>query len=122
VIEVKVEGKAPVTVRARFHPAFQEVLELAQAREHIFLPGPAGCGKSHLAEQVAQALGLKFGFISCSAGMSESQLLGRMVPGAEASSSSWGRPFWTATRTGACLRVVLSSAMRFFLPNAAPRL
>ncbi len=51
--------------------------------EHVFLPGPAGCGKSHLAHQIADALGLKFRFISCSAGMSESQLLGRMVPAGE---------------------------------------
>ena len=65
------------------HPKFEEILQLAQARKHIFLPGPAGCGKSHLAGQVAEALGLKFGFISCSAGMSESQLLGRMVPAGE---------------------------------------
>lgn len=63
-----------------YHPAFREVLVLATLREHIFLPGPAGCGKSHLAEQVARELGLRFGFISCSAGMSESQLLGRMIP------------------------------------------
>ena len=33
-----------------------------------------------MAKQVAEALGLRFGFISCSAGMSDSQLLGRMVP------------------------------------------
>ena len=65
------------------HPCFDEILQLAQARKHIFLPGPAGCGKSHLAGQLAEALGLKFGFISCSAGMSESQLLGRMVPAGE---------------------------------------
>lgn len=66
-----------------YHPAFREVLVLATLREHIFLPGPAGCGKSHLAEQVARELGLRFGFISCSAGMSESQLLGRMIPAGE---------------------------------------
>jgi hypothetical protein len=51
------------------HPVFAEVIELATAREHIFLPGPAGCGTSPLAAQVAEAMGLKLGFISCSAGM-----------------------------------------------------
>lgn len=79
-IEVKRPDAPPVKIKGTVHPVFEEVLDLAAAREHIFLPGPAGCGKSHLAEQVAEALGLKFGFISCSAGMSESQLLGRMVP------------------------------------------
>lgn len=62
------------------HPAIERIVQLAQARKNIFLPGPSGCGKSHLARQVAEALDLRFGCISCSAGMSESQLLGRMVP------------------------------------------
>ena len=65
------------------HPVFERVVKLAAARKHIFLPGPSGCGKSHLARQVAEALELRFGFISCSAGMSESQLLGRTVPTGE---------------------------------------
>jgi len=67
-------------IEGAVHPAFERVVELAQARKNIFLPGPSGSGKSHLARQVAEALGLQFGSISCSAGMSESQLLGRMVP------------------------------------------
>lgn len=67
-------------IKGVVHPVFDEVVELAHARDNIFLPGPSGSGKSHLAKQVAEALDLRFGFISCSAGMSESQLLGRMVP------------------------------------------
>lgn len=76
---VKPEGEV-VEIEGHAHPAFAQVLEIAQAREPVFLPGPSGSGKSHLAGQVAQALGLRFGSISCSAGMSESQLLGRAVP------------------------------------------
>ncbi len=83
VVEVRLPNRESVQIAGAVHPAFDEVLELAVAREHVFLPGPAGCGKSHLAKQIAEALGLKFGFISCSAGMSESQLLGRMVPAGE---------------------------------------
>jgi cobaltochelatase CobS len=82
-IEIKHPDGKVVKIDGAVHPVFDEVVELATAREHVFLPGPAGCGKSHLAAQVAEALGLKFGFISCSAGMSESQLLGRMVPAGE---------------------------------------
>lgn len=62
------------------HEAFPEVLILAKARKNIMLPGPAGCGKTHLAEQVAKALGLRFGVVSCSAGMSEGQLTGKLLP------------------------------------------
>ena len=83
VIEIKhAEGEA-VKIEGAVHPIFDSVLQFAQARKHIFLPGPAGCGKSHLAKQIADALKLRFGFISCSAGMSESQLLGRLVPAGE---------------------------------------
>src|SRR5262249_40226256 len=60
------------------------VLMLARARRNVLLVGPAGSGKTHLAKQVAQALGLDFAHISCSAGMSEGQLLGRLVPTGEA--------------------------------------
>ena len=80
VIEVRQANGTAVQITGAVHEAFEEVLQLAAARKHIFLPGPAGCGKSHMAKQVADALGLPFGFISCSAGMSESQLLGRRVP------------------------------------------
>ena len=38
------------------------------------------CGKSHLAKLVADSLGLAFDAMSCTAGMSESHLLGRSVP------------------------------------------
>lgn len=83
VIKIRHPDGSTVEIKGAVHPAFERVLELANARKHIFLPGPSGSGKSHLARQVAEALGLKFGCISCSAGMSESQLLGRMVPQGE---------------------------------------
>lgn len=67
--EVKVEGRA--------HCAFAETLDAAVLEKQVFLSGPAGTGKTTLAEQVAEALDLDFGFISCSVGMSESHLLGR---------------------------------------------
>jgi cobaltochelatase CobS len=82
-IELKTPQGDTRKVEGATHPVFDEVVELAHARDNVFLPGPSGSGKSHLAGQVAEALGLRFGFISCSAGMSESQLLGRMVPTGE---------------------------------------
>src|SRR5262245_10368722 len=74
VVVAKVEGKP--------HRALPKAL--ARARRPVLLVGPAGSGKTHLAEQVAKALGLPFAFIACSAGMSEGQLLGRLVPTGEA--------------------------------------
>jgi cobaltochelatase CobS len=85
-IVIKHSEEKAIRIKDAVHPVFDEVLQLAQARMHVFLPGPAGCGKSHLAAQIAEALCLPFGSISCSAGMSESQLLGRMVPTGESGS------------------------------------
>jgi cobaltochelatase CobS len=68
------------TLPGKPHAKFARALRLAAARRNVLLVGPAGCGKTHLAAQVAEALGLPFACISCSAGMSEGQLLGRLVP------------------------------------------
>lgn len=59
---------------------FKEVLTAAMCGLNILLVGPAGCGKTHLAHQVAEALGRDFASISCTAGMSESALMGWMLP------------------------------------------
>jgi hypothetical protein len=44
------------------------------------LVGEAGTGKSTLCEQAATVLGLRFAYVNCSGGMSESRLIGRMTP------------------------------------------
>lgn len=62
-------------------PEFQDILTSASVGLNILLVGPAGCGKTHLAHQVAEALGRPFASISCTAGMSESSLQGWMLPG-----------------------------------------
>jgi cobaltochelatase CobS len=44
------------------HKAFPEVLAAVSAGLHVMLVGPAGSGKTHLADQVAQALETSFRF------------------------------------------------------------
>jgi cobaltochelatase CobS len=61
-------------------PELSNVLELAAHRLNILMVGPAGCGKTFIARQVADALDMRFGSISCSAGMSESHLTGWLLP------------------------------------------
>lgn len=79
-IEVKI-GKAPkIEVEGKPHPRLERVLKLASASLNILLIGPAGSGKTHLSEQVANCLKRTFAFVSCSAGMSEGHLLGRLLP------------------------------------------
>jgi len=79
-IVVKVADRPAITMEERVHEKSAEILDLAAQRMEILMIGPAGCGKSHLADQIAKALGLRFGSISCSAGMSEGQITGRLIP------------------------------------------
>lgn len=79
-IEVKRPDGSAVKVEGHTRPEFQDVLTSAIAGLNILLVGPAGCGKTHLAHQVAEALGRGFASISCTAGMSESSLTGWMLP------------------------------------------
>ena len=59
---------------------FSLIMKLAQIRQNILLVGPSGCGKTFLANKVAEKLGFTFSSQSCSAGMSESQLAGWLLP------------------------------------------
>src|SRR5882724_12031958 len=79
-IVVKVADRPAVKMDGKVHEKFSEILDLAAQRMETLMVGPAGCGKSHLAEQIAKALGLRFGSISCSSGMSEGQITGRLIP------------------------------------------
>lgn len=81
VLEVRVPDKEPKKVEGHVHPIFDRVLKLAAMRLPIMLVGPAGCGKTTLARKVAEALGLPFGSVSCTAGMSEGELVGKLLPG-----------------------------------------
>jgi hypothetical protein len=51
-----------------------------KARVNLMLVGPAGAGKTILAQQLAQLIRVPFGSVSCSMGMSESQLTGWLLP------------------------------------------
>lgn len=80
VTAIKVGNKKPVPVDGILHKNFADICRLAQERMNIMLVGPAGCGKSHLAEQVAKALDLDYSSQACSEGMSESMLSGWLIP------------------------------------------
>jgi MoxR-like ATPase len=79
--------KPQIDEHADKHPLFRKVLALVQARKpvniNIMTVGPAGCGKTTLFAQVAAHLGLPFGVLSMSAGVSESALSGWLLPTGE---------------------------------------
>jgi MoxR-like ATPase len=80
VTAVKVGNQKPRKIDGVIHDQFERILQLAQQRKNIMLVGPAGCGKTHLASQIAQGLGLDYSSQSCTAGMSESMLTGWLLP------------------------------------------
>lgn len=88
------EGMPSVDLQGK-HPLFSKLLALSllpkDLRVHIMLVGPAGCGKTTLCGQVAAAREAAFSFLSFSAGVTESALLGRLLPG------EGGRWVWVST-------------------------
>lgn len=81
IMKIRLGDGAPVkTLTKEAHPLLPKILKTVAIGENVMLVGPAGSGKTTLAEQVAEALGAKFGHLSLSAGASESWLFGRNTP------------------------------------------
>ncbi|KKM71832.1 hypothetical protein LCGC14_1426550 [marine sediment metagenome] len=80
VVQLKMGSKVVKQTKGLFHNQFDKILKLAMARMNIFIYGPTGCGKSHICAQLAEALNLSFSFVSCTSGMSEGILGGRLLP------------------------------------------
>lgn len=80
---ISINAAEPIKLEGKIHAAFEECLKLTIIEGQLFISGPAGTGKTTLASQIAQALNLKYAFISCTAGMSEAHLLGRMTASGE---------------------------------------
>lgn len=79
--QVKVGNKKPKQLKGEVLPEeFPQLLQLAQERVNILMVGPAGCGKTHIASKIADALDLPFASQSCSAGVSESVFTGWLLP------------------------------------------
>lgn len=79
-VQLKNGAKVVKTTKGMFHAKFERLLKLAQNRKNMFIYGPTGCGKSFICGQLAETLGLKFAHVSCTSGMSESALGGRLLP------------------------------------------
>lgn len=74
---VTVREKDDVTVtHETAHPQLANVITDILAGEHVFMVGPAGTGKSHIAQQVAEALGLDYYPVSVGPQTSEAKLTG----------------------------------------------
>lgn len=76
-LEVVIDGKSHVVAGLR-HEQLEELIMIAQLRLPALMVGMAGTGKTHAAEQVAEALGIKFYAMSVGAQTSKSDIIGYM--------------------------------------------
>lgn len=74
---ISINGVQAGTVTGKKHKDFDKALQRLVAIGNLFLSGEAGTGKTFLSEQLAEALGIPFGSISVTAGISEGYFIGR---------------------------------------------
>lgn len=98
-LSIKYNDSAPVQVEGAVHKEFPRVLRRINLRIPVMLIGPAGCGKSYLAEQISKcvlrkdgSVGLSFAFTTITAGMSEGVLTGRLLPTGKTGAFEYHQP------------------------------
>lgn len=85
-IEIRNGDTVVATLDGRTHAQFEHLIQLVnEGHRNLLMVGPAGSGKTTLAKSLAKALDLDFGFLSLSAGISETHLFGRTLPQADGS-------------------------------------
>ena len=98
---VVIREKREFKISGTAHSTFPKIAQLVNQGLNVMMVGPAGCGKTILADSVAQSLSRKLTCISCSAGMSEAGLLGRLLPLGEGGAFRYvPSPFITAYENG----------------------
>lgn len=98
---VYIKDKVETNLGELHHKSAPKLLQLIHQGLNVMLVGPAGCGKTMLAETVAQGRKRELTIVSCSAGMSEAQLLGRLLPlGAGGAFTYVESPFMRAYANG----------------------
>lgn len=78
VTEIKLPTKEVKIMKGRQHFQFPKVLGALGQGIHMMLVGPAGTGKSTIAEKASEALGLEFSSKSCTSQTTEASLVGFM--------------------------------------------
>jgi hypothetical protein len=88
VIEIRSPDRDPIKLDGIVHPEFERCLDYLSRpgangyKANVMLVGPAGCGKTYLMSQLAKALGVDCGIVGGSAGATEGDIIGRLLPGA----------------------------------------
>ena len=93
------DGKA-TKIKGVMHEKFDMCVQILSQGFPLLLVGPTQCGKTTLAKQLADAMKLGFTAQSFSGGLTESKLLGRVLPGAGGAAKFIGTPFLDAFENG----------------------
>lgn len=88
-IVLKQHDKEDVELDEEVHPVFEQVMFHVNCGDNVMLVGPKGCGKTFLAEQIANALDREFGMLSLSGGITEAKLFGRVTPDLQTGKSNY---------------------------------
>lgn len=80
VMHVKINTTEVKKLETEAVPYLGRMIINAKQGINTLLVGPAGCGKTHAANQLAKAMGLEFGHLNLTAGASETWLFGRQTP------------------------------------------
>ena len=80
VLEVKINDREPQKLTAHAAPFLERMIVNAKLGLNTLLVGPAGCGKTFAASQLAEVMELTFGHLNLTAGASETWLFGRQTP------------------------------------------
>jgi len=95
VLKVQINESETKELKTQAVPYLKRMIISAKLNKNIMLVGPAGCGKTTAASQLAEALGLKFYNLTFTAGASETWLFGRQTPNGFIDGS-----FWLAYKNG----------------------
>lgn len=75
--EVYINDEYKATM-GKTHKQFKDILRMTQARVNIWMTGEAGSGKSTIAENVAEALGIEFYTLPCAGDLGKHEVVGYM--------------------------------------------
>ncbi len=93
VIDIRVNNKEPVRIEGESHMVVPDLVIALGAGCHVFLVGPAGTGKSTMAQQAAKALGLTFFALSVGPTTPTSKLFGYLDAGGSYHDTPFRRAF-----------------------------
>lgn len=81
ITRVILRDQPAIDIAEHTHPMFPKMLKRHSKGANLFLTGPAGTGKTFMAEQLGRTIGIETVVISCDPTMTKGSLMGVVSPG-----------------------------------------